>query len=247
MVPGLKSGLTVCAQPKKLKDSDKTIGYMIARESWKDRSSKLLYCTEAVAALMMQSRLMTAKTAQHKEEITTVIVDEVRNRSAQSDYVLALALAAVQKTPDLAGDHQLVEERIPYCQRLVMRGAMHSIGRHFLTQPMERSHNMLNTMAQIVITYHNERAGKPLTDHTCHSDTAMCQSILPARSWFSFQALLRFTSCVRCLGEPLISAGHGDSSLYYFMVRVLKNAWMQVSPIPRCLLSLPAGKESQHL
>ena len=111
LAPGLKSGLIVCAQPRrilakqscervrsnrKLKKPDKTISYMIARESWKDSSSKLLHCAEAVAALMMQSRLTTAKTAQHKEEITTV--DEVvHNCSAQSDYVLALTLAAMQK------------------------------------------------------------------------------------------------------------------------------------------------------
>ena len=29
--------------------------------------------------------------------------------------------------------------------------------------------NMLNMIAQIVITYHNDRAGKPLVDDTCHS------------------------------------------------------------------------------
>ena len=27
---------------------------------------------------------------------------------------------------------------------------------------------MLNQIAQIVITYHNERVGKPLIDETCH-------------------------------------------------------------------------------
>ena len=32
---------------------------------------------------------------------------------------------------------------------------------------------MLNMIAQIVITYHNDRAGKPLVDHTCHSEGAV--------------------------------------------------------------------------
>ena len=32
---------------------DQTVGYMIARESSKDSSTKLLYCTEAIVALMM--------------------------------------------------------------------------------------------------------------------------------------------------------------------------------------------------
>ena len=34
---------------------------------------------------------------------------------------------------------------------------------------MERSFNMLNMTAQIVITYHSDRAGRPLIDDTCHS------------------------------------------------------------------------------
>ena len=39
-------------------------------------------------------------------------------------------------------------------------------------QPMERTHNLLNMIAQIVITYHHDRAGKPLVDHTCHTEGA---------------------------------------------------------------------------
>ena len=78
--------------------SDKTVGYMIARESSKDSSSKLLYCTEAIVALMMQARLMTTAPAQSQDEITTVVIDEVRNRSAHSDYVLALTLQSCKNT-----------------------------------------------------------------------------------------------------------------------------------------------------
>ena len=77
---------------------DKTLGCMIAGESSKDSSSKLLYCTEAIVALMMQARLMTAAPAQSQDKITTVVIDEVHNRSAHSDYVLALTLAVMQKT-----------------------------------------------------------------------------------------------------------------------------------------------------
>ena len=29
---------------------------------------------------------------------------------------------------------------------------------------------MLNMIAQIMITYHNDRAGKPLVEHTCHNE-----------------------------------------------------------------------------
>ena len=83
--------------------------------------------------------------------ITTVVIDEVHNRSAHSHYVLALTLAAMQKTPDL---------------RLVL---MCAVKRYFLAQPMERSVNMLNMIAQIVISYHNDRAGQPLVADTCHS------------------------------------------------------------------------------
>ena len=38
--------------------------------------------------------------------------------------------------------------------------------RCFLDQPLDQSDNLLNKMAQIVITFHNERVGKPLVDET---------------------------------------------------------------------------------
>ena len=50
----------------------------------------------------------------------------MHNRSAQSDCVLALALAAMQKSSKLrlalmsaTGDHKLVEERNPYSGRIL--------------------------------------------------------------------------------------------------------------------------------
>ena len=156
---GVKSGLTVCAQPRRIlarelcnharenqgmKGSDKSVGYVIARDPLKDESSKILYCTEAVVALMTQSHLSSTTSARIREDITTVIIDEVHNRSAQSDYVLALTLAAMQKSARLrlvlmsaTGHHKLVEERISYCQKLVMKGAIHCVRRYFLSQPIQ--------------------------------------------------------------------------------------------------------------
>ena len=103
-----------------------------------------------------------------QELITTVSIDEVHNRSAHSDYVLALTLAAMQRKSTLrlvlmsaTGDHNLVRERTPHCQQLVMKGVMHKVKRYFLEQPLDRSANLLNQIAQLVITYHNERVGKP--------------------------------------------------------------------------------------
>ena len=187
---GLQSGLTICAQPRrilaqklcervkenrKMHYRDRTVGYVIARESSKDSSTKLLYCTEAIVAMMMQAYLVSSDQPSSQELITTVIIDKVHNRSAHSDYVLALTLAAMQQKPTLrlvlmsaAGDHSLVRERIPHCQQLVVKGVMHKVKRCFLEQPLNRSANLLNQIAQIVITYHNERVGKPLIDETCH-------------------------------------------------------------------------------
>ena len=64
-------------------------------------STKLLYCTEAIVALMMHARLMSIAPPLPQDEITTVVIDEVRSRSAHNDYVLALTLAVMQKTSDL--------------------------------------------------------------------------------------------------------------------------------------------------
>ena len=186
----LQSGLTICAQPrrilaqqlcKRVKENrkmhykDRTVGYVIAKESSSDSSTKLLYCTEAIVALMMQTYLVSSDQPALHELITTVVIDEVHNRSAHSDYVLALTLAAMQKKSTLrlvlmsaTGDHSLVRERIPHCQQLVMKGVMRNVKRCFLEQPLNRSDNLLNQIAQIVITYHNERVGQPLIEETCH-------------------------------------------------------------------------------
>ena len=81
----------------------------------------------------------------------------------QMTSVLRLALMSA------TGDHNLVREGISQCQQLAMKGVMHKVRRCFLEQPLDRSSDLLNQMAQIVITYHNERVGKPLIDETCHS------------------------------------------------------------------------------
>ena len=186
---GLRSGLTLCAQPRrilcqqlcervrlnrKMDRYDKTVGYKIARDSSRNTGTKLLYCTEAIVAMMMQQNLVSPQGTEVQDVITTVVIAEVHNRSAHSDYVLALTLAAMQKVTHLrlvlmsaTGDHSLVTERIPKCQQLVMKSTMYHVRRCFLEQPLNQAHNLLNQMAQIVITFHNERVGQPLVDETC--------------------------------------------------------------------------------
>ena len=99
---GLRSGLTLCAQPRrilcqqlcervrmnrKMDKYDKTVGYKIARDSSRNTGTKLLYCTEAIVAMMMQQYLVSPQGTEVQDVITTVVNDEVHNRSAHSDYV----------------------------------------------------------------------------------------------------------------------------------------------------------------
>ena len=123
---------------------------------------------------MMQQYLVSSSESDVQDVITTVVVDEVHNRSAHSDYVIALTLAAMQKHSHLrlvlmsaTGDHSLVKERVPHCQQLVMKGVMHHVKRCFLDNPLDQGQSLLNQMAQIVITFHNESVGGPLVDETC--------------------------------------------------------------------------------
>ena len=186
---GLKPGLTLCAQPRrilaqqlcervrlnrKMNRHDKTVGYKIARDSSRNTATKLPYCTEAIVAMMMQQYLVSSNESDVQYVITTVVVGEVHNRSAHSDYVIALTLAAMQKHSRLrlvlmsaTGDHSLVKERIPHCQQLVMKDVMHHVKRCFLYNPLDQGQNLLNQIAQIAITFHNERVGGPLVDETC--------------------------------------------------------------------------------
>ena len=79
----------------------------------------------------MQSHIQGKKSAHKPEDVTTVIIDEVHNGSVQSDYALALTLAAMQVSDRIrlalalmsaTGDHDLVEHRLPFCQRVVLTG-----------------------------------------------------------------------------------------------------------------------------
>ena len=49
------------------------------------------------------------------------------------------------------GDLDLLRNRIPRCQKVVLTGAMHKIRRIFLSQPTQRSDHLLFSMAQIII------------------------------------------------------------------------------------------------
>ena len=60
-----------------------------------------------------------------------------------------------------------------------MQGAVHKVKRCFLDQPLDRSTSLLNQIAQIVITYHNDRAGQPLIEETCHSKANKIVAFLP--------------------------------------------------------------------
>ena len=176
-----KPGFTICAQPRKIlarelcvlvrenrmEVSDKTVDYRIARESSRDEAAKVLYCTAVVVALIMQLHIQGATLAHKPEDVATVICDEVHNRSVQSDYAVALTLAAMQVSGRIRlvlmsamGDHDL-----PFCQQVVLTCMMHKIHRIFMSQPIRRHDQLFFNMAQVIIARCNERAGLALV-HT---------------------------------------------------------------------------------
>ena len=103
--------------------TDKTVGYRIAGEVSKDESTEVLYCTEEVVALITQSHIQGSRPAYKPKNVTTVIIDEARNRSAQSDCAIALTLAAAGDIVNPIGVDECyrrsVEKRLPLCQRVV--------------------------------------------------------------------------------------------------------------------------------
>ena len=117
MVPpgqGSPLGLTICAQPRrilaqqlcervrtnrKMHYHDRTVGYMIARESSRDSSAKLLYCTEAIVALMMQTYLVSSNPPLPQDLITTMAIS-AGSRSLLSILLPPTApLHSTQSTP----------------------------------------------------------------------------------------------------------------------------------------------------
>ena len=102
---GLQSGLTICAQPRrilaqqlcervrsnrKMHYNDRTVGYMIARESSRDSSTKLLYCTEAIVALMMQTYLVSSTPPLPQDLITTMIMRYIIGQHIATTFLLSL-------------------------------------------------------------------------------------------------------------------------------------------------------------
>ena len=147
----------------------------------------------------------------------------------------------MQKKSDLrlvlmsaTGDHNLVRKRIPKCQQLVMKGVMHKVKRCFLEHPLDRSSNLLNQMAQIVITYHNERVGRPLVDETCHSksvnESNKIMVFLPGLAQiFQFCEIL----------QRVLDLGWTEMLIHYLsMVRVRMRMWKQCYLIQQCLPQL---------
>ena len=91
--------------------------------------------------------LSNSNSAQKKDDITTV-VDRVHNRSAQSDYVLALTLAAKVLKTKVGIDERnrgpyLGRRKNPQLPEIGNEEAMHCVHRYFLSQPIEHAEHLL--------------------------------------------------------------------------------------------------------
>ena len=122
---------------------------------------------------------------------------------------------------------------------------MHQVKRYFLAQPMERSFNMLNMIAQIVITYHNDRAGRPLIDDTCNS-----KGVNPSNKIMVFlPGLVQIHQFCEIFRGILILVGQRCLYRCHSMVKALQNALRQICGTI-CASSdrkVPVRAESRHL
>ena len=93
----------------------------------------------------MQARLMTTVPAQCQDEITTVVIDEVHNRSAHSDYVPALTLAVF--SPKASG-HGCIKQQCS-CNKLVSKACTELIGliRDGVAETMQACELSLNAIS----------------------------------------------------------------------------------------------------
>ncbi|XP_021117075.1 ATP-dependent RNA helicase DHX29 isoform X2 [Heterocephalus glaber] len=83
----------VCTQPRRI-SANSLCGYQIRMESRASESTRLLYCTTGVLLRKLQEDgLLT--------NVSHVIVDEVHERSVQSDFLLSILKEILQKRSDL--------------------------------------------------------------------------------------------------------------------------------------------------
>ncbi|WFC98194.1 RNA helicase [Malassezia yamatoensis] len=115
---------------------DSYIGYAIRLDSQIGRNARLVYATTGIALRMLESNAF--------EEITHIIIDEVHERSIESDFLLMVLKVLMRQRPDLKVvlmsatlDAERISEYFGGCPTLHVPGRTFPVDQYYLEDVIE--------------------------------------------------------------------------------------------------------------
>lgn len=122
--------------PKSVGTGDSLVGYAIRLESQVGPQARLVYATTGIVLRMLESSVL--------DQVTHIIVDEVHERTIESDFLLIVLKTLMQRRPDLkivlmsaTLDAERISAYFGGCPTLAVPGRTYPVDVHFLEDVIE--------------------------------------------------------------------------------------------------------------
>ncbi|KAL4400189.1 RNA helicase [Malassezia pachydermatis] len=122
--------------PKSVGTGDSLVGYAIRLESQIGPQARLVYATTGIVLRMLESSVL--------DEVTHIIIDEVHERSIESDFLLIVLKSLMRQRPDLKVvlmsatlDAHRISEYFGGCPTLSVPGRTFPVDSYFLEDALE--------------------------------------------------------------------------------------------------------------
>jgi len=122
--------------PKSVGTGDSLVGYAIRLESQVGPQARLVYATTGIVLRMLESSVL--------DQVTHIIVDEVHERTIESDFLLIVLKTLMQRRPDLkivlmsaTLDAERISAYFGGCPTLAVPGRTFPVDVHFLEDVLE--------------------------------------------------------------------------------------------------------------
>ncbi|KAI9253572.1 P-loop containing nucleoside triphosphate hydrolase protein [Sporodiniella umbellata] len=172
-----KKGLVICTQPRRISAlsiasrvslemgdaqrsvgfKDSLVGYQIRLESKFSEGNVLMYCTTGILLQRLQSDLTL-------KDVTHVIIDEVHERTIESDFLLIMLRQLCQLRPDLkiilmsaTVEAQRFSAYFDHCPVIAVPGRTYPVQVHFLEDVVERIGYVLEEDSKFSIKKHKAK------------------------------------------------------------------------------------------
>lgn len=98
---GSRVSVELGEKPGSVGTNDSVVGYAVRLENHISKSTKLIYATNGIALRMLESGSGADETKSGFDEITHIIIDEVHERSIESDFLLIVLKSLIEHRKDL--------------------------------------------------------------------------------------------------------------------------------------------------